>query len=185
MSKQWKPSKSTVELAPSRIRRAPVREQTILRRTDQQETWIGAAGVVAIAAVLALIILGLGVVTIVRASAKPDPSFAQCYNAGSGDCVLDGATLRIAGEQVAIAGLAAPRIQGAACKAEREKGIAAAVALLDILKSGEVSVGPPFLDLQGREVRTVKVGQQDAATAMIAAGHGVADSGSAPDWCTS
>lgn len=186
MSKHWKPNKSTVELAPSRIRRAPpARQQTILRRTDQQETWIGAAGVIAIAATLALIILGLGVITIVRATAEPDRSFAQCYNAGASDCVLDGGTLRIGGEQVAIAGLAAPRIQDAACRTERERGIAAAIALSDLLRGGEVTAGAPTANLQGRQARTVKVDGEDVVTTMVEAGHGRRDEGGPQDWCGS
>lgn len=174
MSRPWNPNKQTVELAPSRIRRAPPKpEQTILRRTEQQEMWFGVAGVVAIAAVLGLLIVGIGVVTIVRAVATPDRSFNQCYNAGANDCVIDGSTLKVEGERIMIAGISAPRIQGAACTAERERGIIAAVALSDLLKSGEVKI----------EARTVLVDGVDVAGKMIAAGHARRDDGQVQNWC--
>ena len=160
-----------------------MRQQTILRRTDEQETLIGAAGVIAIATALALLVLGFGVITIVRATAKPDLSFDQCYIAGGSDCVIDGGTLRISGEQVAIAGLSAPRVKDAACHSERERGIAAAIALSDTLKSGEVRIRAPSKDLQSRTVRTVEVDGTDVAGAMIAKGHGRPDDGSPQDWC--
>lgn len=185
MSKAWNPNKQTVELAPSRIRRAPPkREQTILRRTEQEEMWFGAAGVVAIAAVLGLLIVGLGVVTIVRAATAPDRSFNQCYNAGAKDCVIDGSTLKVAGETVMIAGMSAPRIKGAACTAERKRGIIAAVALSDLLRSGEVEIGASARSTGDREVRTVLLDGEPVAEKMIAAGHARRDEGQTPDWCS-
>lgn len=184
MSRPWNPNKQTVELAPSRIRRAPrKREQTILRRSDQEEMWFGAAGVFAIAAALALLIVGIGVVTIVRATTAPDRTFNQCYNAGASDCVIDGSTLKVAGETIIIAGVSAPRIRGAACTAERERGILAAVSLSDLLKSGEVAVARADPNLATREVRTVLVDGENVAGKMIAAGHAREDEGDAQNWC--
>jgi micrococcal nuclease len=184
VSRPWNPNKQTVELAPSRIRRAPPkREQTILRRSDQEEVWFGAAGVVAIAAVLALLVVGVGVVTIVRVATAPDRTFNQCYEAGASDCVVDGNTLKVAGETIIVAGMAAPRIKGAACTAERERGILAAVRLSDLLKSGEVAIAAPAVDLPTPGMRTVLVDGENVAEKMIAAGHAREDEGEVPNWC--
>lgn len=184
MSKPWKPSKPTVELAPSRIRRAaPERKQTILRRSDGEELWFGVAGVVIVAAVLALVIVAIGVVTIARATARPDRSFQQCYSAWGSDCVLDGDSLMVARERFDIAGIIAPQVDGAGCKAERERGIAASIALSNLLRSGEASVDAPHRNPSRREVRTVKVDGRDVANRMIAAGHARRDEGQSVDWC--
>jgi endonuclease YncB( thermonuclease family) len=98
--------------------------------------------------------------------------------------VIDGGTLRIGGERLGVAGLATARIQGAACRAEREQGIAAAIALSERLKSGEVTIGAPDRDPQGRVVRTVKVDGTDVAAGMIKAGHGRFDDGTKQKWCS-
>jgi endonuclease YncB( thermonuclease family) len=184
VSKHWKPNKPTVELAPSRIRRAPERKQTIVRRSDGEELWFGVVGVVIVAAVLAIAIVAIGVVTIVRATTKPDRSFQQCYSAGGRDCVLDGDTLILARERVDIAGMIAPSVNGAACKAERERGIAASVALSNLLRSGNAEVAAPYRNPFGREVRLVKVDGRDVANRMIDAGHARRDEGQSVDWCS-
>jgi endonuclease YncB( thermonuclease family) len=184
VSKHWTPKRPTVELAPSRIRRAPVREpQTIIRRTEEQETWIGAAGVIAIAAVLAIVILGIGVVTIVRDSGPAKPRFGQCYSSGGTDCVIDGDTIRVDREHIQIAGIAAPNPHGAACGKERERGVAAAVGLSALLQSGEVVIGAAAVEPDGREARVVMVNGRDVAKRMLDRGLARPADRAGESWC--
>ena len=68
MSKQWKPGKKTVELAPSRIRRDPVRSE---KPGDwkhywdpaEWETWMVVVGVVLFALAITALSIGISEVT--------------------------------------------------------------------------------------------------------------------------
>jgi micrococcal nuclease len=192
VSKHWKPGKKTVELAPaarpSRIRRDPPPvERKVEPRTDEEEVWFGVAGVLLIAAVLAALTVGIGVATFSRydpsAAAANAAQFDQCYNSDGPNCVLDGDTIYVAGEKVQIAGMEAPKIQGAQCDGERSRGISAAVQLADLLNSGRVTVSGTFRDPYGRDVRKVQVNGQDAGKAMIDAGVARRYNGKQKAWC--
>jgi endonuclease YncB( thermonuclease family) len=183
--------RKTVELRPSRIRRDPIRlennERRTAARTPEQEMWGGIAGVLAIAVLLVIVIVGLGAATILRddpaATARAE-RFGQCYNAEGANCVLDGSTIYVAGEKVRIAGMETPKILDSQCRRERERGIDAAVRLADLLNTGQVTVGPAFRDESGREVRKVQVGDADVAKTMVAAGIAQKPGASkAVDWC--
>lgn len=189
--------RKTVELRPSRIRRDPIRlernERRTAARSPEQEIWGGVAGVLAIAALLVLVIVGLGAATIFRDdpdAAARQQRFAQCYNAEGDNCVLDGGTIYVAGEKVRIAGIDTPQILGAHCGRERERGIDAAVKLVALLNGGNVTVGPPLRDASGREVHEVQVSGKDVGKAMVAAGiaRRVAGEdgtdGKTPGWCS-
>ena len=179
MSRHWTPPAHKTPLKPSRIRREPVRlvsdirsKRRVVRRTDEQETWLGVAGVLAFAAVIAVATVALAWATWFKedpAAAAAEARFGQCYNGGP-NCVVDGGTIYVGRQKVAIAGLVAPQIQDASCAAERESGINASVALIALLNSGNVSVGPTFTDELGRSVRSVSVAGKDIARTMIKSG---------------
>jgi endonuclease YncB( thermonuclease family) len=186
VSKHWKPRKATVELVPSRIRRDPVREEKVREvRSREREAWGGFIGVPLFAAAFAVLVVGVSAVTFSRYDAQEAARarrFGQCYNSAGPNCVLDGDTIYAAGQRVEIAGLEAPQIQGAACAAERTRGVEAAVRLADLLNSDQVRVSRAFRDRSGREVRKVEVGGEDVGEAMIDAG-AAREIGSDPDWC--
>ena len=97
--------------------------------------------------------------------------------------MLDGDTIYISGERVAIAGMEAPRIQGARCDAERSHGIDAAIRLADLLNSGNVTVSTVFRDDYGRDVRKVKVKGHEVRNAMIDLGVARRYDGKNKGWC--
>lgn len=178
MSMHWNPGKATVDLNPGggkprpSIRRTPVSAaaRPRVRRSDEAETWLGIAGISAIAAILVAAIGAGAWVTF----SKSDPSeaaalakFTQCYAAQGPNCVVDGDTIRMNRETIQIAGLDTPRIEGSRCETERTAGIAAAVGLVDLLNAGPVSLGDPFRDAGGRTVRKLFVNGQDVRDAMI------------------
>ena len=187
MSRPIKLTKKTVELAPgSRIRRQPVPVQKVPEPiSPQQEVLGGIAGMTLFAIALAVLILGVSIATIVHVdpnAAARAAQFGQCYDAEGSNCVLDGDTIYVQGQRIDIAGLTAPKIQGAQCDGERTRGIDAAVRLASILNSGKVSVGPSVREPDGQLRQKVEVGGNDVATAMI--GAGVArDYGNSNGWC--
>jgi endonuclease YncB( thermonuclease family) len=196
VSKPWKPGRKAVALQPavrrSRIRREPVRLEPQLdplkaeARAREREMWGGVAGVVLFGVALAVLVVGISVATIFhedRAAAARALRFGQCYNAEGPNCVLDGATIYVARQQVTIAGVEAPQIQDARCDAERSRGIDAAVRLADLLNSGKVTVGAPFRDAEGRAVRKVQVDGEDVAGTLIEAGVARKPGGEPESWC--
>jgi endonuclease YncB( thermonuclease family) len=180
-------SKKTVELRPSRIRREPAPvEKKVDPRSDEQEVWFGAVGVVLVALTVAALTVGISVATHSKydpAAAAEDVRFGQCYNGGP-NCVLDGDTIYVGGEKVEIAGIEAPKIQTPGCPEERNRGIDSAVRLAELLNSGEVTVSAGSLDEYGRDVRQVQVNGHDVADSMISAGVSRRYDGRPQLWCS-
>ncbi|HEU4695650.1 MAG TPA: thermonuclease family protein [Sphingomicrobium sp.] len=198
MSKHWNPARQRAAVRPSRIRREPVRlsesaaeidprkARALEARARKLEVRYGIIGVLAIAAVLAAVVIGISAATFSKydpAAAAAAARWGQCYNGDRTHCVLDGDSIYFEGSKVQIAGIAAPRIQGGACDAERSRGIDAATRLAALLNSGTVSVGAPFQDAYGRAVSKVQVGGQDVGQAMIAAEVARQYEGDKYDWC--
>jgi len=191
--KHWKPPTPSVAVKPSRIRRDPVRlsgepeavEQRKLEPPSrEEELYGGIAGILLFAAALAIAVVGISAATLFKDDPQADAEaqrFGQCYNGGT-NCVVDGGTIYVRGERLAIAGLEVPRIQDAACDKERDTGIDAAVRLADLLNHGRVSVGPTVVDESGRAVRPVTVDGKDVAEAMIAS-HDAVETGNMHNWC--
>ena len=192
MSKQWKPGRQTVALqqAPSKVRRAPVRIQPQVPvtkappRTREQELLAGAIGIVVLAAAFFALIMGTSAITELSGPpAVPPPRFNHCYNGGGPNCVWDGDTINLDGEQIEIAGMDAPEIRGAACTDESRLGITAAVRLRDLLNRGEVKVTGTERGINGRLLTKLEAGGRDVATAMLAQGAARPYAGGPRSWC--
>lgn len=186
MSKPLKLTKQTVELRPSRIRRQPVPvPKTPEPPSPEREVLGGIAGIALFALALAVLIVGVSIATIMHddpAAAARAAKFAQCYDAEGSNCVLDGDTIYVQGQKIEIAGVIAPKIQGAQCDEERSRGIDSAVRLADLLNSGKVSVGATVREPDGQLRTKVEVGGNDVATAMINAGM-AREYGNTNGWC--
>jgi len=189
VSKPFKLTKQTVELAPgSRIRRQPVPVQkTPAPPSPEREVLGGIAGIALFAVVLAVLILGVSIATIFHedpGAAARAARFGQCYDAEGNNCVLDGDTITVEGQRIEIAGITAPKIQGAKCDDERTRGIDAAVRLASLLNTGKVTLGASVREPDGQVRTRVEVGGNDVGPAMIDAG--VAhDYGNSDGWCDS
>lgn len=147
--------------------------------------WLGVAGIILFAVVLATVIFGISAATIVEDDPAADAraaQFDQCYNGGA-NCVADGDTIYVAGEKVVIAGIAAPRIQDANCSDERSRGIDTAVRLANLLNSGTVTLGTAFRDPYGRRVRDVQVRGEDVAQRLLNDGLAREYTGERPNYC--
>jgi endonuclease YncB( thermonuclease family) len=199
VSKHWKPAGKATALGGSRIRRDPARPSRIRRDpirlekkveaySEEREIAVGVIGILLMAAVLVVVIVGIAVATIFTvdpAAVNADPKpFGQCYNSDGSNCVLSGDTIFVDHERVLIPGIEAPEINGARCQQEKDRGIAAAVGLSDLLQSGNVTVSPLFRDEYGRAVRKVAVKGQDVSEWMI--NHSLVRSytGEKQKWCS-
>jgi endonuclease YncB( thermonuclease family) len=187
MSKHWNPGRKPVALGKSRIRRdpVPVAKPKVRTYSPELEMWGGVAGVLLFSAAIAVVIVGIGIATFSRydpAAAAAAAKFGQCYNGGP-NCVVDGETIHVARRTVAIAGIAAPRIEGAKCEGERDRGIEAAVQLADLLNAGEVTVSGQVRSRDGRDVRKVAVDGEDVGAQMIAAGLARRADRAGESWC--
>jgi endonuclease YncB( thermonuclease family) len=186
VSKPWNPGRKTVELAPSRIRREPVRLDTkVTPPSPEREIWMTVTGVVLVAIACAALAIGIAYTTLMSDDpAPPPPAFGHCYNQGGPNCVVDGDTIYFAGEKVEIAGMDAPEIRGAHCEQEANRGIQSAVRLVELLDSGPVTVSGALRDLDGQIRRTVEVDGRNVAQRMIDAG-AARELGSANEgWCS-
>lgn len=192
MARPWTPKKKTVELQgeprPSRIRRQHVPAATLVQpkpRNREREMWLGVAGISVMGIAIAALAVGISDSTSrlsgSASAAEPEPGVRHCYNAGTGDCVRDGDTIWLGGEQVEIA-LDAPEIAGARCAEERRRGIAAATRLRELLNKGEVTLGGVVRGADGTVMRRVAVDGRDVAKAMVAAGV-AREIGSGQGWC--
>jgi endonuclease YncB( thermonuclease family) len=188
VSKPWKPGRQTVALGKSRIRRdpVPVAKPTVIRvASPEAEMWGGVTGIVLFAIGIAVLIIGVGVATFSKYASIDEAralQFNQCYNGGQ-NCVFDGATIRVDGTKIAIAGIQAPQIIGAKCSAERSLGIDAAVGLAELLNSGKVSTGKPFRDYYGRDVSKVLIDGRDVGEIMVNRNAARKYDGTTYDWC--
>ena len=198
MSKHWKPAGKAVALGGSRIRRDPARPSRIRRepvqlekndepRTEEQELWFGVLGILFMAALLVAVIVGISITMIFKSDPAADAAaavkFGQCYNSDGSNCVLDGDTIYVDHQRVQLAGIEAPEIIAAHCREEKDRGIAAAVGLSDLLQSGNVTVSPPFLDEYDRVVRKVAVNGRDVSGWMFNHSLVRGFTGEKQNWC--
>lgn len=200
MSKHWKPGGQTALVRPSRIRREPARvpgsrirrapppppEKKVEPPSEEREIIGGIAGVTLLAAAIAAVTVGISAATILRS----DPSaaaraarFGQCYNAPGPNCVVDGDTIQFAGQQLQIAGISAPMINGARCDNERQSGIKAAVRLADLLNRGKVATAGEVRDSDGQTRTKVEVDGLDVGVAMVNAGVARSSADGPGSWC--
>lgn len=193
MSRPWNPAKPKVALKPSRIRREPVRltndaraERKAVAVSLERQLWGGVSGVILFAIALAVLVVAISIATFTRydpAAAAAAARFGQCYNAFGPNCVIDGGTAYVGGEKVRIAGIDAPRIQGARCAEEKERGIDAALRLAELLNGGKVSLGANITGNDGQLRRKIEVDGQDIAPAMVGDGLARPDDAGEQDWC--
>lgn len=98
--------------------------------------------------------------------------FGLCDQGGSTNCVVDGGSFYMGGENIQIAGLAAPATHAARCDAEALLGAAATRRLQATLNSGLVTTksASPERDANGRLLKSVAVDGRDVGQMLLAAG---------------
>ena len=185
MSKHWNPGKKTVELRPSRIRRDPApAERKKLARSHELQMWGGVTGITLFAIAITVLILGISAATIQLFTGGENAQserFGSCD--GGPNCVIDGNTIRIAGETVKIAGMEAPEIQSARCPEQEQRGVKAVQRLADLLNSGKVTTAGDVREPDGELRRKVLVDGSDVGAAMVRTGLARDYDGTKKNWC--
>jgi hypothetical protein len=99
-----------------------------------------------------------------------DAAFGGTSVAGQHIYVIDGDTFDINGQRVRVAGIDAPETHPARCAQEAALGAAATKKLAELLRGRPLWISGNIVDRWGRNVRTVRVGGEDVADAMIGSG---------------
>lgn len=137
-----------------------------------------------------------GIAGYVGSESVPEPSslmslatFTSTYSKctlGSRTCVIDGDTIKIAGETIRMLDIDAPETRNAQCAAELERGNRATRRLIEILNSGQVSVvkrGSRDVDRYGRSLRIVMINGRSAGDILVSEGLARKWSGQRRPWC--
>ena len=183
--KHSKIRRKAIAVRPSRIRREPPPVQKKVEpRSREIEIVLALTGVVLFAIAIAIVIAGFNVVMGKDDAAGAVPANADQFGScdGGPNCVIDGETIRIAGDTVKIAGMKAPRIGSARCPEEQQLGVKAIQQLTELLNSGKVTSAGDVLEANGTIRRTVLVDGRDVGAAMVSAGV-AREYGSSEGWC--
>lgn len=112
-------------------------------------------------------------------------SFSYCKWGGGTNCIVDGDTVWIGGQNVRIAGIDAPETHDYRCASELELGERAARQLQELLNSGPVRMTSIDRDRDkyGRLLRNLSVNGRDVGDALIASGVARPYAGGRKPWC--
>jgi len=175
---------------PSRIRRDPLLVQAPPKKVEppspERDIVLGITGVLLFAVAIVTVLVGFSVVTghddaaaAVRSNAE---RFGSCE--GGPDCVIDGDTIRIAGETVEIAGMDAPEIRTARCEDEKLRGVESIQRLTELLNSGQVTTAGEVQGPDGKMRTAIQVDGRDVGAAMIKAGAAREPLSKPRNWCS-
>lgn len=112
-------------------------------------------------------------------------TFSYCYVGGGVNCVVDGDTAWIGGQDVRVANIDAPETHPSRCAREAELGQAATERLHDLLNSGAVTMTSidRDTDVYGRKLRNVAVNGKDVGETLVSAGLARPWEGHRRPWC--
>jgi endonuclease YncB( thermonuclease family) len=121
----------------------------------------------------------------VRQPSATFAGFGFCHTGGGTNCVVDGDTIRLAGEKIRVADIDAPETHDPRCAAEQQLGNQATRRLQQLLNGGSVSLQATDRDEDryGRKLRIVLVDGRSVGEMLV--GEGLARSygnGRRP-WC--
>lgn len=111
--------------------------------------------------------------------------FSLCDGGPRQTCVVDGDTFWLAGEKIRLADINAPETAQAQCPAERERGEAAKLRLLELLNAGPVTLvdGSRPRDRYGRRLAVAVRSGQSLGTQLVDEGLAEPWRGRRSSWC--
>ncbi|HMI41107.1 MAG TPA: thermonuclease family protein [Sphingomicrobium sp.] len=157
------------------------------RRTHRRakpRQWPLAAGLVAM-----MVVGEFGLPRLKSAPAAPatplTTSFDMCKWGSGYNCVVDGDTIWIEGQNVRIADIDAPETHEPRCAEERVLGDRATVRLRQLLNSGEVRLAniDRDMDVYGRKLRIVEVDGASVGGTLVGEGLARWYAGGRRPWC--
>ena len=113
-------------------------------------------------------------------------SFGLCHTGGGTNCVVDGDTIWVAGENVRIADIDAPETHDVRCPEEKALGDRATTRLHQLVNGGAVSlrsVGDRDADGYGRKLRLVLVNGTSVGDTLVGEGLARSYEGGKRPWC--
>ena len=112
-------------------------------------------------------------------------SFHFCHSGGGRNCVVDGDTIWLLGQNIRIAGIDAPETHEYRCPEEKALGDRTTERLLELVNSGAVTLSSIERDEDryGRKLRNVAVDGQDVGETLIAEGLAREYAGGRRSWC--
>ncbi|AZN73778.1 thermonuclease family protein [Georhizobium profundi] len=118
----------------------------------------------------------------------PIPAAVQITMCGSGariNCVVDGDTIWLGGQNIRIADIDTPEIFSPQCAAERERGERAARRLQQLVNAGPIELrrGLRDEDRYGRKLRTLHRGGRSLGDILVAEGLARKWDGARRGWC--
>ena len=154
-------------------------------------TWIGYG-------IAAVLIAGVTVWEVSRSSpfgrpvaaaageAEVRASFGLCHTGGGTNCVVDGDTIWVAGQNVRIADIDAPETHDSRCPEEKALGDRATQRLHQLVNGGAVSlrpIGDRDADGYGRKLRLVLVDGRSVGDTLVGEGLARYYEGGKRPWC--
>jgi endonuclease YncB( thermonuclease family) len=143
--------------------------------------------VVLVAAACAGISFGLGARDdkVAVASSARLVEFGFCHSGGGTNCVVDGDTIWLNGENIRLADIDTPETHEAKCASEQALGDQATQRLRELLNSGPVNVSSIDRDTDryGRKLRIVAVGGVSVGETLVGEGLARWYAGGRRSWC--
>jgi endonuclease YncB( thermonuclease family) len=144
--------------------------------------------VVLVAAACAGISFGLGArddKVAVASTAAGMVEFGFCHSGGGTNCVVDGDTIWLDGENIRLADIDTPETHEAKCASEQALGDQATQRLRELLNSGPVNVSSIDRDTDryGRKLRIVAVGGVSVGETLVGEGLARWYAGGRRSWC--
>lgn len=124
----------------------------------------------------------------VAAAAVPDSvraTFSLCYAGGGYNCVVDGDTIWLEGQNIRVADIDAPETHEPRCPSEKQLGDRATLRLQELVNSGTVTLQPTDRDEDnyGRKLRIVLVDGNSVGDALVSEGLARWYAGGRRPWC--
>jgi len=119
-------------------------------------------------------------------AALPPRSVSLCAGAGATDCVVDGDTIRWAGQIIRLEDIDAPEIRDFKCPSEQALGNRATERLRELMGSPNIELihtGGRDEDRYGRKLRVVSDGQHSLGAILVAEGLARPWDGARRSWC--
>lgn len=112
-------------------------------------------------------------------------SFSLCHTGGGYNCVVDGDTIWLQGQNIRIADIDAPETHEPRCASEKALGDRATLRLQQLVNSGQVSLQSIDRDhdTYGRKLRLVMVDGESVGDTLVSEGLARWYAGGKRPWC--
>jgi len=112
-------------------------------------------------------------------------SFRLCHVGGGTNCVVDGDTIWLEGQNIRIADIDAPETHEFGCPEEKARGDRATLRLQELVNSGPISLSSVDRDqdVYGRKLRLVYVNGKSVGDTLVGEGLARYYRGGKRSWC--